>query len=1060
MNRNRMLFARSMLGASILLGLGGCLGGDDLNTETAVYQPEEKPLNIIAPDNMEIKPGDAVTLEAKLVGTTSGEVIMWEQVSGAEVALNTNTGSTVSFAVPDSVVSDKLVFDIAIVNSQGEVVTDDDGNPLKDTVEITVFDPDSVINADVSDADTILNGVALVVPGDEKFILGANNDAHTGDIEPGMSAVFPINTTPGFYTLNVRYAIPSDYGGKVANVNVNGVDYALEFNATGQWEEMRVGVVEIVEGENTIEVGGGWNYYRIDGISLIPSAEPPAPLPVAPELVNPNATQEAVDLMAFLSENYLTSTLSGQTEFPQKEDNTFPLFETQKIEAATGDDSPAIIAFDYMNYSSSYDGADFDGLTEAIIAHKASRNFIVSALFHWRAPSGNTGTGNGSFYTDGTTFDIAAALADTSSAEYAELLADIDIVAAELKTLQDAGIPVLWRPLHEAQGGWFWWGAKGAEAFKGLWTLMYDRLTNHHGLNNLIWVFTHTDGLGEDWYPGDEMVDIVGFDGYGDPRNDDTHTFASQFKTLQDRHNGKKMVALTETGTIPDVQLMHEQGAMWSFFITWNSEFWNPDSVIGPQGAAPAEVDANYAFDGVLNVDDVPGGRAKVSGVYADFELSVSSWEAQLNWSPTDGIAISDAWAQNGAYALSVTKDMTQPDTLDNVVFQTYPAGGIDVSETDELTIAVNTLEAGANIVAHIFFKAPDGVESWPDAVAVAEGGTTLSIDVSEIDVINGLGVRFMGLDGTATQATYLIDSIALDGEVYQDFEPNTMGWGSQVNWSGVTGTTLSREWASEGMQSLALYQDLSQLDSAENIVLQTYPTGGIDVTGINSLTIDVNAMGAGSSVDGHIFFKAPDGVESWPAATALEEGGSTLSIDVSEVDTLNGLGVRFNNADATSTDARFFVDAIKLDGEHYQGFEGTNGFELQVNWSPAMGLALADDWADSGNFALQGQVTLADGDEVVIQTYPENGILLGDDVSTLNMVVYVPNAAQDTTAKLWAKDKDGNWRDAGAAALTDGMASLSLDISDISELQGFGVQFQGLTSAHTTFYVDTISLD
>lgn len=520
------------------------------------------------------------------------------------------------------------------------------------------------------------------------------------------------------------------------------------------------------------------------------------------------------------------------------------------------------------------------------------------------------------------------------------------------------------------------------------------------------------------------------------------------------------MVALTETGTIPDVSLMHDQGAMWSFFITWNSEFWNPDSVIGPQGAAAAEVDANYAFDGVLNVDDVPGGRAKISGIYADFELPVGSWQAQLNWSPTEGIAVSDAWANTGAHALSLTKDMTQPDSLDNVVFQTYPAGGIDVTDIDELSITVNTQDAGPNIVAHIFFKAPDDVESWPDAVAVAEGGTTLTIDVSAVDTLNGLGVRFMGLDGTATAATYLIDSIALDGDVMEDFEPDAMGWESQVNWSGVPGITLSREWASEGKQSLALYQDLSQLDSAENIVLQTYPAGGIDVTDVTTLTIDVNALGAGSSVDGHIFFKAPDGVESWPAATALEDGGSTLSIDVSEVNTINGLGVRFNNADAASTDAMFFVDAIKLDGEHYQNFEGTGGFELQVNWSPTLGLTLADDWADSGNFALQGEITLADGDEVVIQTYPENGILLGDDVTTLSLEVYVPEASADTTAKLWAKDKDGNWRDAGATALTEGMASLSLDISDISELQGFGVQFQGLTSAQSTFYVDTISLD
>lgn len=96
------------------------------------------------------------------------------------------------------------------------------------------------------------------------------------------------------------------------------------------------------------------------------------------------------------------------------------------------------------------------------------------------------------FYTDSVDFDISAALADTTNANYTLLIRDIDAIAVELKKLQAANVPVLWRPLHEAEGGWFWWGAKGPEPCKKLYKIVYDRITNYHGINNLIWICTST----------------------------------------------------------------------------------------------------------------------------------------------------------------------------------------------------------------------------------------------------------------------------------------------------------------------------------------------------------------------------------------------------------------------------------------------------------------------------------------------------------------------------------------------------------------------------------------
>ena len=1084
-------FVRWLGVSALVVSLSGCLGGESLNTESAVYTPEARALNVVAPEDQEVKPGEAVSLTSRLVGTVSGQSLLWEQIAGPDMGLTDLASETVNFTVPDSVLAATLVFQVSAVNADGTVVTDDDGNALTDTVSITVFDPNSVVVLDVSSESATLNGASLVSEGDDQFILGANAGTHTADLEPGMSVAFNISNLSGAFTLNLRYAIPSDYGGKIGGVSVNGTDYEVSLDATGGWEELRVGVVELREGANTIEVGGGWNYYRVDSISLIPSAELPPPKPVVPELVNTEASQEAVDLIHFLAENYLNFTLSGQTEFPIKEGDTFPLVETQKIIDATGDDAPAIVAFDYMNYSSSYAGGNssFEGLTESIIAHHNAQNIIVSALWHWRAPSGNSGEGDGSFYTNGTNFNFAAALDDVNSAEYQQLIDDMNIVAQELKKLAEQGIPVIWRPIHEAEGGWFWWGAQGADAFKRLWILMYEHFTQTHGLNNLIWTFTHTQSLSQDWYPGDAYVDIVGFDGYADPRNDVTATFVSQYNTLKDRHDGVKLVALTETGTIPDVGLMHQQEAFWSFFITWNSEFWNADSVIGPQGADSANIDAFYAGDNVLNLSDVPGGREKVSGNYANFEADTYDWEAQVNWAGTDGVNANSMWASSGTMSLSLSKDLSVYDSVDNVVFQTYPSEGLDVTDQVALNIYVHALNAGENVNAHIFFKAGEGdaIQSWPSPDSLESDGTKLTISLTEladgsgaeISSLNGFGVRFQGMDPNASAATFYLDRVeTVDAEgnvtLLQDFEPQIADWHGQINWGTTSGTTLSTEWAHAGGQSFGLYKDLTEYDSVDNAVLQAYPDGGIDVSDFTVLRVYANALGVGDAVNAHVFFKAGEGdaYQSWPAATQLEEGGSLLSIDLTDqvdgdgnaVDlaSLNGMGVRFQSIEGASPQARFLIDSVvgvapdSSETTLFE-FENTGEFELQINWSPVAGLQLTEEWSSMGRRSLAGFTTIADSDEVIIQTYPSGGILLADGVATLTLNAYVANAGDTVTAKLWAKDQDGAWRDAGATPMTDNGVALSLDISDLNELQGFGVQFQGLNSSHSKFYIDNV---
>ena len=133
-----------------------------------------------------------------------------------------------------------------------------------------------------------------------------------------------------------------------------------------------------------------------------------------------------------------------------------------------------------MNHTRNYSWFDKSVLvTEA--GNWYNQNGLVTICWHWRDPLRTTEE----FYTSNTTFDVSK-IDITTSPEYQAMVADIDIVAGYLKQLDNEKIPVLFRPLHEASGGWFWWGAKGPGPCKTLWRLMYDRLVNYHKLKNLI----------------------------------------------------------------------------------------------------------------------------------------------------------------------------------------------------------------------------------------------------------------------------------------------------------------------------------------------------------------------------------------------------------------------------------------------------------------------------------------------------------------------------------------------------------------------------------------------
>ncbi len=272
-------------------------------------------------------------------------------------------------------------------------------------------------------------------------------------------------------------------------------------------------------------------------------------------LVTATPTKESVSLY-----NYLTDINGKQIISCAMSSVSWNKNEAEWIKHHTGF-YPAMIGLDYISIHKNY--VNYDNLS--VVEDWWEDNGLVTICWHWNVPKEKLSK-DYEFYTykedtgKGTKFDISK-IDDKKSYEYKTIVKDIEAVADNLLKIQDSNIPILWRPLHEASGGWFWWGAKGAESFKKTWRLMFD-IFKEKGVNNLIWVWT-TEVWDEDWYPGDEYVDVIGRDKYRTSATALNQEYA-KLKALYP----EKLVTLSEFGNISEDDDLFKYG-QWSWFMPW-----------------------------------------------------------------------------------------------------------------------------------------------------------------------------------------------------------------------------------------------------------------------------------------------------------------------------------------------------------------------------------------------------------------------------------------------------------------------------------------------------------
>jgi mannan endo-1,4-beta-mannosidase len=278
--------------------------------------------------------------------------------------------------------------------------------------------------------------------------------------------------------------------------------------------------------------------------------------------VNGNASSEAKALLHFFYSIKGKQIVSGQHNYNNQPDKYL-----DSVKSITGV-HPALWGSDFI-----WNGTKDNGqavVDEAIKRYK--EGYIICLMWHQGRPTDDP--------PYGWKESVQAKLTD---AQWKELitpntelnkrwLKQVDQVAVWLKQLNDAHIPVLWRPYHEMNGVWFWWGnKKGKDGIAKLWQMMYDRYTNYFHLNNLVWVWGANGPRDipedeayayQDFYPGAKYVDMLGTDIYhSDYEQKDYNELLALAKS--------KPIALTEVGELPNLAILKAQPE-WTYFMVWS----------------------------------------------------------------------------------------------------------------------------------------------------------------------------------------------------------------------------------------------------------------------------------------------------------------------------------------------------------------------------------------------------------------------------------------------------------------------------------------------------------
>ena len=312
------------------------------------------------------------------------------------------------------------------------------------------------------------------------------------------------------------------------------------------------------------------------------------------EPVNPQASPEARRLLEFIYSLYGKRTLSGQHNYPG-----FRSEFSDRAHEISGR-RPAIWGQDFGFTAEGKDSILHRAPNIKETLRQYREGSIITWMWHAVRPMDDEPNGWKESVQNHLTDAQWKDLITPGTKLHQRWLGQLEVVAGFLTQLRDAHVPVLWRPYHEMNGDWFWWGFRpGPQGTQALYRLMFEVFIQRYGLNNLLWVWNankvnddaKNTGSYRDYYPGHPYVDILATDIYGGDYQD------RHYEELQDVAEGRP-VALGEIGAVPDPALLNRQPG-WAWFMIW------PDFLDGTN--TPEAIRALYQTPRVLSRE----GRSK-----------------------------------------------------------------------------------------------------------------------------------------------------------------------------------------------------------------------------------------------------------------------------------------------------------------------------------------------------------------------------------------------------------------------------------------------------------------
>jgi hypothetical protein len=524
----------------------------------------------------------------------------------------------------------------------------------------------------------------------------------TANSAPSVSITAPItNTTVSAPATIIISANASDIDGTISSVQFYNGTTLLNTYASApynySWTNVPAGNYSITA-IATDNLGASTTSAAVN-ITITATVTPPSNNGRA--LSNAAASPEAKALYCYIQNLSGKKILSGQMW------SGWGFDELAYIQTNTGK-QPAIMGLDFIQES-------VNNTQVQLATNYWKKGGIPTIMWHWGAPS----TGEG-YPASQNSIDINKCF-QVGTPEYTAFWAELKTKADHLQALRDAGIPVLWRPFHELNGGWFWWSkgngtpgetaANKAALFKKLWTTMYDYFVNTRQLNNLVWVLCYTGSPDAAWFPGNQYVDIAGGDEYASTNDPQLNLY----------NNVKKAVApnlmpttLHECGIPPDPAQCISKGSMWSWFMEWHTSYI--------QGVDKTYLNTVYNHDLVITLDEVGnimtacGNTACVpTPIVPYMQTDGTTWvqqsSAQLCVGSTVSLgpqpSVTTGWTWTGPGNFTAT---TREITLSNI---TVAQGGIytatyintaGCSSTAQITVTVKALPTAPSASTQILY--------------------------------------------------------------------------------------------------------------------------------------------------------------------------------------------------------------------------------------------------------------------------------------------------------------------------------------------------------------------